>query len=87
MTAKVFADSNKTTNVLFFQRTRILQAAAPFDAMRIVFEETLDADQGDLIPKTPIGPFPGPCDVGFMAKVSATTSVVEVDFEVLESDG
>ena len=30
-----------------------------------------------------MGPFIGPCDIGFMARVASQTANVEVDFELL----
>jgi hypothetical protein len=30
----------------------------------------------------PYGPYVGPCDIGFLAKVDATTGSVAVDFEI-----
>ena len=81
-----FTDSGKTTDVLFFQRPNILQTAAPYDAMRVVFELSVTGSEGNILPRGPIGPFTGPCDIGFMAKVSSTTSEVSVDFELLVVD-
>jgi len=33
--------------------------------------------------KAPKGPFVGPCDIGFMAKVSLTTGQTSCEFELL----
>lgn len=37
-------------------------------------------------PATPIGPFVGPCDIGFIALGGATAATVECDFEILLLD-
>jgi hypothetical protein len=78
-----FSDTAKVTEVIFFHRTGILQTAAPYDAMRTVFEEKLEGGEFTVDPRSPIGPFVGPCDIGFMAKIDAGTAAVEVDFELV----
>jgi len=79
-------DSSKSTDIVFFQRTSILQTAEPYDAMRVVFDIKSTEAFVDFAPRAPLGPFVGPCDLGFMAKVSSTTSEVSVDFELLVVD-
>ena len=32
---------------------------------------------------TPVGPFVGPCDIGYFGKVSQTTGEIDVDFELV----
>lgn len=77
-----FTDSSKITTILFFQRTGILSAAAPYDAMRVVFEERVEGGGFEFKPEVPIK-FAGPCDVGFLAKVNTSTAEVDVDFELI----
>jgi hypothetical protein len=77
------SDTARTTELLFFQRTGILQTAAPYDGWRLVLQQTLEGGESSFKPQTPLGPFVGPCDIGFMAKVEASTAIVEVDFEIL----
>ena len=77
-----FVDSTKTTELIFFKRTGILDAAAPYDAMRVVFEEKAESGEFTIDIKAPIL-LGGACDVGFLAKVDSTTATVEVDFEIL----
>lgn len=83
--ANIFVDSSKTTYALFFHRAGADDTAAPYEAMRLksvsgpisgVNHITLS---GTLIP---LGPFVGPCDIGFMAKVNSTTAEVSVEFEI-----
>jgi hypothetical protein len=77
-----FSDSSKTTELIFFKRTGILQSAAPYDAMRVVFEERLEGGEFTVDPAAPIL-LGTACDVGFLAKVNTGTAAVEVDFEIL----
>ncbi len=83
---KIFADSTKTTDIIFFQRTDILRTSAPHAAMRMATDITITGGESDIMVSTPMGPFIGPCDIGFMAKVDQTTAAVEVDFEIIEVD-
>lgn len=80
-----FSDSSKTTELIFFKREGILDAAAPYEAMRILFEERLEGGEFTVDPRAPIEIGTG-CDCGFMAKVGTGTAAVEVDFEVLLID-
>lgn len=77
-----FSDSAKTTELIFFKREGILDTAAPYEAMRVVFEERLEGGEFTVDPKAPILLGTG-CDVGFLAKVNTGTAEVEVDFEIL----
>ena len=78
----VSVQSNKTADVLFFQRQGVLQTAAPYDSMRVVIE--LGGVEGEEIinPDIPFGPFPPGTDIGFMAK-AATAAECDVDFEII----
>lgn len=78
-----FVDAAKITSLLFFKREGILDAAAPYSAMRIVFEETVDKEATfalDLRAPLYLGTA---CDCGFMALVDTGTAEVDVDFEIL----
>ena len=77
-----FTDSSKTTTLLFFQRTNILQTSAPYDAMRVVFEERVEGGEFTIDIDAPLA-FVGPCDIGYMAMVNTGTAEVDVDFELL----
>ncbi len=77
-----FVDAAKTTDLIFFKRTGILAAAAPYDAMEIIFEERSGGGEFTLDIKAPV--FLGAeCDCGFMAKIDSTTAEVQVDFEIM----
>ena len=86
ISAELTTDSSKTTDILLFRRDNILQSAAPYDAMRAVYDTTSSGSGISLGPVTPIGPFEGPCDIGWMAKVDVGTAAVSIDYEVLVVD-
>jgi hypothetical protein len=77
-----FTDSSKTTELIFFKRTGILDTSAPYDAVRIVFEERVEGGEFKVDPKAPIL-LGTACDCGFMAKVGTGSAEVDVDFEIL----
>jgi len=85
LSATAFTDSSKTTQLIFFHRAKILETAAPYSGtMREIVNMTTDSAKVSLEPKSPVdGVFTGPVDLGIMGKVSATTSEVNVDFELL----
>ena len=82
LSALGFSDSTKTTELIFFKREGILDAAAPYEAMRILFEERLEGGAFTVNPAAPIL-IGTSCDCGFLAKVNTSTALVEVDFEIL----
>jgi len=83
--AIVNIDSNKTADVLFFQRPFANDVSSSYNGtMRTVFElGSIAGGEEAVEPKSPMGPFVGPCDLGFLGKVSATTGEIDVDFELL----
>lgn len=82
---KINAESTKVVDGIFFQRQSILDTAAPYEAMRIVFEISGLTDYRSHDFTAPIA-FPELTDIGFMAKVSTGTADVDVDFEILLVD-
>lgn len=88
MNAIVNIATTKIADVMFFQRPNADDVTTPFTGtMRIVFElGDIAGGEETLTPSAPIGPFVGPCDLGFMARVTQTTGEVNVDFELLLVD-
>ena len=85
--ATISTDSGKTTDIIFFKRESVLDAAAPYDGMRVVFEEQIGAGAAAKVePSVPIDGLAGPCDVGFLAKVDTGTASIEVGFQLLIVD-
>lgn len=79
----ISVESNKTADVLLFQRQNILEAAAPYTAMREVIRFGAVAGEADIpIEETPLGPFPALTDLGFMAK-AASSAQVGVNFPII----
>lgn len=81
----VTVDTGKTIDVVFFHRGGIDETAAPYTAMRA--QSVLSGVTGGEIQafgesEVPLGPYVGPCDIGFMAKVSTGTASVAVEFEI-----
>jgi hypothetical protein len=82
-------DSGKTVDIVFFSRTNIDQTSAPYDAMRA--QSVVSGVAGGSIETfggidIPFGPYVGPTDIGFMAKVTSGTATVSVEFEVVVLD-
>lgn len=83
LSATVWSDSTKTTDLVLFQRQNILETAAPYTAMRILVDVHLEGGESDIKPRSPMGSFPALTDLGFMAKVDSGTASVSVDFDIL----
>lgn len=80
-------DSGKTIDLIFFSRSNIDETAAPYTAMRA--QSVVSGVTGGSIETfgsvdVPFGPYVGPTDVGFMAKVASGTASVSVEFEIFE---
>lgn len=75
-------ESAKSASVYFFVREAIDTVSAPFSAMQTKQVHRNKADSLRAQPITPLGPFVGPADIGFMAKATTSTADVQVDFEV-----
>ena len=80
----VTIDSGKTADVIFFHRGGADETAAPYTAMRSKSILTgLSVGSTDLTGRNiPFGPFVGPCDIGYMGRVSATTGSIACEFEI-----
>lgn len=80
----ITVDSGKTADVIFFHRGNADETAAPYTAMRSKSILTgITGGSTDLSGRNvPFGPFVGPCDVGFMGRVSATTGQIACEFEI-----
>lgn len=76
-------DTSKTTDLLLLQRRNILDAAPPYQAARLIVNFTgLKSDLSRQY-RAPLGPYPPLTDIGFMARVSGTTSTTEVSVRFL----
>lgn len=78
----IYVDSNKTADVVIFQRRNILDTAAPYAAMRTVDEYTgIVGEANSSTRYVPIGPFPELTDIGYMAK-AATSANISISFDI-----
>jgi len=83
----VFVDSSKTADVYFFQRPLVNDVTTPFTGTMRLVEREVGVTGGYVQPFiSPKGPFVGPCDIGFMGKMSVGTSDASVEFELLLTD-
>ena len=82
----ITVDSGKTADVIFFSREGADETSAPYSPMRAKSVLTgLTGGATDLSGRNvPLGKFTGPCDIGFLGRVSATTGQIAVEFEVYE---
>jgi len=80
-----FCDATKITDLIMFKREDILGASAPYEAMKVVFEERSEggAFTAEISAPIRLNSNSNGCDIGFMAKVSAQSAEVEVDFEII----
>lgn len=81
----VSIDSGKTVDLVFFARTNCDQTSAPYSAMRA--QSVVTGVAGGSIEAfgevdVPFGPYVGPTDLGFLAKVAAGTASVSIEFEI-----
>lgn len=78
-----YVDSNKTVDLIFFQRQSILDTDAPYEAMRTIkayVGVVGEAESANV--NAPLGPFPQCTDIGYMAKAAQAASV-SIDFEII----
>lgn len=78
-------DSGKTIDMVFFSRTNCDQTSAPYDGMRA--QSVISGVTGGSVETfgsvdVPFGPYVGPTDIGFMARVASGTASVSVEFEI-----
>lgn len=85
----VSIESTKTMDLVFFSRLNADETAAPYSAMRA--QSVVAGVAGGSIEtfgsvEIPFGPYAGPCDVGFMGRVTSSTAKVAVEFEIFVLD-
>ena len=79
---RIFTDSTKTTDYILFRRESILDAAAPYEAMREVSTGQIKGENATIAYGAPVK-LTGPCDIGFMAKVGTGTAQVTAEFDLI----
>ena len=81
---KISSDADKKVNLILFQRQKLLQVTAPYEAMRVVEEYPQIAGVNDIHFDQPLGPFPELSDIGFLGKAFSSTADITVSFEIIE---
>ena len=80
----VIETNGKTADVIFFWRDASDDTGVPYSAMRVQNSlYGLTPGIHDLSGRNiPYGPYTGPCDIGFMAKIDTGTGGVSAEFEI-----
>jgi hypothetical protein len=87
LSKSISVDSVRVADVYFFQRPAADDDSDPFTGvMRLVERELGVTGTLTIVFETPKGPFVGPCDIGFMARVATSTADVSVEFELIVID-
>jgi hypothetical protein len=74
-------------SVIIFQRPNADDTSSSYSGTMREIWTAINIDSPiNTKPATPLGPFVGPCDIGFVALGAATTAAVECDFELLLLD-
>lgn len=77
-------EGTKAPTVAFFKRCNADDVTGTFDGVMRLQALHRGIDQNVVLEhQVPLGPFPGPCDVGFFGKVPSGTSDISVQFEIL----
>lgn len=80
----IVTDSSKVADVYFFSRTHADVVVAPFTGiMRVKEREVGITGSFEHHFSSPKGGFIGPCDVGFLAKVTSGSADISVEYEML----
>jgi hypothetical protein len=87
MSKTVFVDTTKAADIYFFQRPNADDVSAPYTGTMRLFEREVGVSGGFVsTSKAPKGEFIGPCDLGFMGRVSVSTAECSVEFQLLIVD-
>jgi len=80
----IYADTNKTVDVFFFQRPKADDVTSPYTgAMRMIEKDIGLAGSINTNFISPKNAIIGPADIGFMGKTASGISDVSVEFELL----
>lgn len=80
-------DAAKSVNYYFFERCNADDVTTPYTGTMLGTLEVFGLKSPWAPPAVaPRGPYPGPCDIGFLAQVALTTADASVNFEILLID-
>ena len=83
----MFTDTTKTADIFFYGRCFADDVTTPYSGTMRLVEREIGLTEGQSITyQIPKGPFVGPCDIGFMGRVSSGTVDVSVEFELIVID-
>lgn len=78
------SESSKPATIIFMARKNANTVAAPYSPVTTEFELDGIVNFASLLDNAaPEGPYIGPCDLGFMARLSTGTGAVTVAYEVI----
>lgn len=81
---EIWVSSGKTADLIFFVRENADDVTTPYTAMQSkILIRSLVGTFGTGHDDHPIGGFTGPCDMGWMAASTSTTSSVSIAFDIL----
>jgi len=87
LTKHIKKESAKNPNVYFFVRENADDVTTPYTGVMQVKELERNIDGSFVLqPRSPLGPFTGPADIGFLCNVATGTADLSVDFEILLVD-
>jgi len=83
----ISVDSNKSADIIFFERENTNIVAAPYGAMHAGPEFVGVSGFVSLVESaSPQGPFIGPCDIGFMGSFPTGSGSISIDYELILFD-
>jgi hypothetical protein len=84
----ILVEASKQADVFLYVREGADTIAAPFNAMNLKAGFRMVDGQTDVDYHFPLGPFVGPCDIGFMAASTPSgTADISIRFDIIEVDG
>jgi hypothetical protein len=87
LSKSIFVDTTKVADIYVFYRDNCDDITSPFSGTRRIVEREVGVTGGfqrEYV--APLGPFTGPCDIGFMAKVSQGSGFMSCEFDLLLID-
>jgi len=80
----VDVEGTKTPSIALFKRCNADDVTTPYDGvMRLQSLHRGAAEAFDVNHQVPLGPYSGPCDIGFFARVTSGTADVSILMEII----
>jgi hypothetical protein len=84
--AEIFVETSKAADVVFFARQEADVITPPYSSTQAKIVLKNIAGLITTFPSAPIGPFVGPCDMGWIGRATAQTANIQIAFEIYEYD-